>query len=355
MVLRSVVRHLPFRPLAENGIRGLQDIPKGWKDVTKQLVALLQLGRVVGQFSSPIAFSFGYGLGVFEQKGYTNASRPQIDMIHAVDNTMKFHSENIRQFGHHYSFLKYFPSLRGHIQNAGAGVYFNPYVTMRDHQEELIIKYGVVSMDTLLRDLVEWDSLYLAGRLQKPVAYLVDPSPELRVANQYNLTSAAVVGMLMLGQRKFLELEFYQSIVRISYLGDPRMRIGGENPNKVANIVYKQVDLLRELYRPIVLGLMESNHLLVSEGVFACNPAASKTLELVENLPLRFRSRLLGAARVECLTSNHKMLAKHLKKTVKATVAGPALVQTLKGAFTAGLVKSVKYAWEKKRKSWRRT
>lgn len=35
--------------------------------------------------------------------------------------------------------------------------------------KERVIKYGVISMDQLKRDLREWDSLYVAGRLQKPV------------------------------------------------------------------------------------------------------------------------------------------------------------------------------------------
>jgi translocator assembly and maintenance protein 41 len=32
------------------------------------------------------------------------------------------------------------------------------------------VKYGVISMDALLKDLTEWDSLYVAGRMQKPVS-----------------------------------------------------------------------------------------------------------------------------------------------------------------------------------------
>jgi translocator assembly and maintenance protein 41 len=73
----------------------------------------------------------------------------------------------------------------------GASLYFNPYITLGDYQ----IKYGVISMEKLLSDLNEWDNLYVAGRMQKPIHVLrTDPRVKLGLEkNRYNATRLSFV------------------------------------------------------------------------------------------------------------------------------------------------------------------
>ena len=62
------------------------------------------------------------------------------------------------------------------------------------------IKYGVVSTSALLRDLWNWDSFYVAGRLHKPVLFLVrDAAVDRAVAA--NIDAALAAALLLLPPR----------------------------------------------------------------------------------------------------------------------------------------------------------
>lgn len=97
-----------------------------------------------------------------------NSSSKMIDFIIVVDDTLSWHQENLRKNRAHYSFLKHFgPRVITKVQeDFGANVYFN---TLIPYNDQTLIKYGVIKKSHFVNDLLDWDHLYVSGRLQKPV------------------------------------------------------------------------------------------------------------------------------------------------------------------------------------------
>lgn len=54
------------------------------------------------------------------------------------------------------------------IQRIPPGLLFHPFVQTQEYPG-VMFKYGVVTRESVKGDLVGWNHLYLAGRLQKPV------------------------------------------------------------------------------------------------------------------------------------------------------------------------------------------
>ena len=60
-----------------------------------------------------------------------------------------------------------------------------------------MIKYVVVSVDTLCNDLLDWNTLCLSGRMHKPINILQDHS-RARLAQHANLVPALRTALLLL-------------------------------------------------------------------------------------------------------------------------------------------------------------
>ena len=366
------------------------------------------LRQILWQFRAPIRYAFAYGSGVFPQtaSGSKSASivhtQPSpaissmqggqgkmIDFIFGVSYTQHWHSLNLQQHRDHYSAIGSLgSSLVSRVQdNYGAGVYFNPYVTVNG----TLIKYGVVNLDTLCRDLSEWDTLYLAGRLQKPVKILRD-DPRVRLANQINLISAVRTALLLLPSN-FTEQQLYGTIAGLSYLGDPRMALPAENPNKVANIIKFQLPNFRRLYAPLIENLpnVAFRDPRCKSANWMDDPDTDATLaqdmdpkrrgNMVRRLPRSFRSKLYfryqskfqipqlefnkmleesddqdpsrvkkqqgGVFDIRVANDRQEDLRVEVKKAIKSTVQWPSVTQSLKSIVTTGLVRSIRYAREK--------
>lgn len=370
------------------------------------------LRQILWQFKAPIRYAFAYGSGVFPQTGQApsvmasqihphpssaistvqGGNGKVIDFIFGVSYTQHWHSLNLQQHRNHYSAAGSLGSyLVSRIQdNWGAGVYFNPYVTVNG----TLIKYGVVNLDTLCRDLSEWDSLYLAGRLQKPVKILRD-DPRVRLANQVNLLSAVRAALLLLPE-SFTETQLYSTIAGISYLGDPRMTLPTENPRKVANIVENQLANFRQLYAPLIENLpnVSFQDPRCSDPHWASDPCSNVKLQqdmdtvkrgnMVRRLPKAFRAKLYFAYQskfqIPQLDFNTMMaetqdddptrimrrqggrfeqrlaadsllsLRGQVGGVIKQTIAWPSAMQSIKGLVTSGARRSWRYVTEKRAK-----
>jgi translocator assembly and maintenance protein 41 len=370
------------------------------------------LKQIPWQFRAPIRYAFAYGSGVFPQskssgkvptdeelraihpKAPLAVQRAQdgtpkmIDFIFGVSHTQHWHSLNMKQHRDHYSALASLGSgAVSYVQDKwGAGVYFNPYIVVNG----ILIKYGVVQLNTLEKDLAEWQTLYLAGRLQKPVKILRD-DPKIRLANQINLLSALRTALLLLPPN-FTEEELYGTIAGISYLGDPRMSLPTENPRKVKNIVGNNIQNFRRLYLPLIETLpnVEFNDPGCSEKDWVLGGANLKLAQdmdpvkrgnMVRRLPKAFRSRLYfqyqkkfaipqlefdkmmeesqnedaiafkrregGGFERRIVQDDADELRKYIRAVIKQTISWPATTQSLKGPFTSGFRKTWRYMMEK--------
>lgn len=378
--LQALNSYLEHNISSYNGISSFSDLPLEFgynqhisidNDMRERLRALLW------KFNAPIKYAFAYGSGVFSQGKASDDRKPQIDLIFGVSYSQHWHSLNMRQHPEHYSSLRWLGS--GAVtfvqEKLGAGLYFNPYVEM----DGLKIKYGVVNMDTMLSDVSKWDTLYLAGRLHKPVKILRD-EPRMRFVNQANLINAVRTALLILPE-EFSELDLYKTVAGISYMGDPRMTVG-ENPNKVKNIVQNQFLNFRNLYSSVldVLPNVEMTHSSAMKLPGSEIPVCSvrQTMDpvfrgnMVFRLPDTFREKLYThyknkyslvasetpvasetsqCGKFEQDIASDPELAGAVSKAIRSTVAWPSLTQSVKGVLTAGVGRSIKYATEKLQKS----
>lgn len=371
------------------------------------------LRQILWKFRAPIRYAFAYGSGVFPQSSgkdgggksihpsppeaiakVQDGNQKMIDFIFGVSYSQHWHSLNLQEHRDHYSAVGSLGSYAvSKIQDSfGAGVYFNPYITVNG----TLIKYGVVNLDTLCKDLSEWDTLYLAGRLQKPVKILRD-NPAVRLANQVNLIAAVRTALLLLPP-EFTEKELYSTIAGISYMGDPRMTIGGDDPRKVDNIVKHQLPNFRRLYAPLIDNLpnISFNDSACSGSDWLDDPTVNAKLaqnmdpvtrgHMVRRLPNAFRQKLyfeyqskFNIPRGEFMKMLEQTkdedperirrreggpfeqriardtegggLREEVRQVIKSTIRWPSFVQSLKGPVTAGLARSWRYASEKRAKA----
>lgn len=308
-----------------------------------------------------VEFAFAYGSGVFQQAGSLHISRneaPMVDYILGVKAPVLWHSENLKKNPRHYSsWLACFGGKAVSLiaDKIGAGVHFNAFVPWRGK----MIKYGVIGMDYLTQDILSWKTLYISGRLQKPVRILVDDWAISRV-NQVNLQAAASAALLLL-PAEFSEEEFYEKVCGLSYMGDVRM-LFAEDKNKVQRIVQGSAEHFHTLYHtPLchlaALGLLELPRSYGGLGSILrrdCSPHAVESL--VSSLPTTVLHKLVSNTGMTSKSGMGVFLrepSQPVQRAISSVVRTSSMKQLLSGLLAAGGTNSMRYVWKKATKAWR--
>lgn len=93
------------------------------------------------------------------------------DFLLSTPSLTEFHNTNLANNPSHYPLLARWlggERIARLTDIWGAGVWYVTMVNIRG----LEVKYGVISTERLKRDLEGWETLYVAGRLHKPVSLL---------------------------------------------------------------------------------------------------------------------------------------------------------------------------------------
>eukprot|EP01132_Coremiostelium_polycephalum_P005666 gene5666-7052_t len=279
-----------------------------------------------------------------------------IDMVFAVEDTVKWHTENLKLNFKDYSFIGYGgPKIVSHIQRTGAKIYYN---TLLEYNG-IKYKYGVIDYKDLIDDLKNWKSLYVSGRMQKPVLELPNgsdiASKEIKEINcKFNLNHAVGSAILMLPSN-FTEYDLYHKICSISYLGDIRMK-GGENPNKIHNLIVNNFESFRKIYLPIIddqfYGKVSIDRSDEKQYLFQSSKLSSDIFDISLRLPFELRSQLIGTLRQNMRTPQDEpklieVISNDVENEIRKIVSSSSTFQSFKGIITAGLVKSIRYVAQK--------
>ncbi|XP_049717819.1 phosphatidate cytidylyltransferase, mitochondrial isoform X8 [Elephas maximus indicus] len=266
--------------------------------------------KILSHFPEELSLAFAYGSGVYRQAGpNANQKNPMLDLVFTVDDPVGWHSKNLKKNWSHYSFLKVLgPRTITTVQNNfGAGVYYNPLIKC----DGRLIKYGVISTSILIEDLLTWNNLYIAGRLQKPVKIVaMNENATLRAALDKNLKSAVNAAFLLLPE-SFSEEELFIEIAGLSY------------SDKSPEGQFTQLMALPKTLQQRI------NHIMDPPGK---NRDVEETLFQLANDP-------------DC--------SEVVRLGLSAIVRPSSMRQSTKGIFTAGMKKSVIYSSLKLHKMWR--
>ncbi len=275
--------------------------------------------------------AYGYGSGVFKQSGYTKKDKPQVDLILVVDDLKQWHLKNMKMNRKDYSLIGRLFFCYASISKI-KGLTGIAYLS-NIKENGKIYKYGTIEEKDLEFYLNTWKSFYLPGRFQKAVLPIIE-SKKITIANQKNRESVLFTALLTLPEGKHQLIDVYTQICGLSYLGDTRMKFA-ENPRKVLNIVEGSFDSLKKIYGT-------SNDYFKPTKEFVSIDDA-KMIHDINKLPKYLLEYLDDVLATKDISIIRKKILEYFTELNKKESS----LQTVKGIYTNGIVRSISYASQK--------
>eukprot|EP00343_Euplotes_focardii_P000075 CAMPEP_0205800830 /NCGR_PEP_ID=MMETSP0205-20121125/2618_1 /ASSEMBLY_ACC=CAM_ASM_000278 /TAXON_ID=36767 /ORGANISM="Euplotes focardii, Strain TN1" /LENGTH=241 /DNA_ID=CAMNT_0053064569 /DNA_START=135 /DNA_END=857 /DNA_ORIENTATION=+ len=232
------------------------------------------------------------------------------------------------------------------INRSSTKTYFNPLVTFSGCDLGYQYKYGIIHYKDFLSDLVDWTEFYTSARLQKPVLPIImnDDENIISDALEINKRNALALGLLLMPTPDFTLMDMFLSVTKLSYMGDIRMKIKAENPNKIMNIVEPNFEKFLEYYQKWI-DEFEKEGAIVYKGnsVFGLNYESEEGVApLIEKLPNKSYIKLwvnngtkgLGLADLQF----------QLKNNIEIINSVSSRKSIVKALYTTNPVKNILYA-----------
>ncbi len=280
----------------------------------------------------------GYGSAVKNQTGYNNSTQRQIDIIATVDDSLRWHKENKKNNPNEYS--RFAIQLLRPILHLGTDISYVSDIPYNDN----FFKIGVIDKFDFLYDLENWNNFYMAGRTQKPIM-LVESDDKVKEAIKKNRINAIRTSLILNSNKVVNEKQLFETLCSLSYLGDIRMTLKFENPNKVSNIVNGQFEEFKRIYSNL------NNDLYCTRNGMVI-PNMEKLLEDVPDMPSCLVNYLIkNMIDIESLGKEDLLiLREYITKYIKKTNLKSSISQPIKSSSINNTSNSIKYLKEKRKK-----
>ena len=306
-----------------------------------------------------VEHALAYGSVVLRDASVERSERA-LDVLALVEDPLTWHAANMARNPSHYAPQMRAIGARGVVgvsAGLGCGTHYNARLTDASGRG---YKYGVASVEDVVRDLVRWEHLFVAGRMQKPHETVVE-SAALRAARERNVRNAANAALLALPET-FTEFEFHRAVVRLSYDGDIRFLFAAEDEKKIERIARSNGDAMRDMYAEALHEIRAGGDLEASTTNWSQDKSAAALERRVLSLPAAVLTMIRGemglmsvddATLAAALGGDRARASSLVKACLRRIVRVSSFRQALAGLLSTSPAKTLAYVGAKFSKSAR--